>query len=161
MYKQYKLKKIRSRSRPHIVPVSVTLKNAIVIRVLTNGFWFCQKISSVHNCLYHMSKDHMNQFIFKDMTDNTKLCKNARDRNRASFSGWVILKNAVVSRVLIDGFWFCLRFLFDHNCFYHMSKGHIDQWILGDMTGNTKLPKSFSGRDRASFTVSIVLKMQS
>ena len=105
-----------------------------------------------------MSKDHMNQFIFKDMTDNTKLCKNARDRNRASFSGCVALKNAVVSRVLIDGFWFCLRFLFDHNCFYHMSKGHIDQWILGDMTGNTKLPKSFSGRDRASFTVSIALK---
>ena len=103
-----------------------------------------------------MSKDHMNQFIFKDMTDNTKLCKNAPDRNRASFSGLVVLKNAVVSRVLIDGFWFCLRFLFDHNCFYHMSKGHIDQWILGDMTGNTKLPKSFSGR--ASFTVSIVLK---
>ena len=51
----------------------------------------------------------------------------------------VVLKNKFVSRVLNDWFWFCFRFSIVHYRIYHVSKGHNNQWIFGDMTGKTKL----------------------
>ena len=96
----------------------------------------------VYIFLYRVSKGHMDQLRLRDMTGIQSYWKHQFcERDSASFSVLVVLKNAVVTRASIDGFQFCLRFLIFHNCRYHMSKGHIDQWIFRYITGSAKLYK--------------------
>ena len=52
------------------------------------------------------------------------------------------LKRPVVTRVLIDGFWFCLQFSIVHNCYCNISKGYINRWMFVGMIEGTKLWKN-------------------